>query len=132
MFILVRQLIAGKKLSDDYSIGWLGLVRVFGWFLLFLMLFSVLNNVLVGMSEGCQPDSTLDPCTVELNETIDAVTESSFDNPEVADGIGDMLVTIIIASKMLKLDPTYCLSLAYDEIKDRKGKMVDGKFVKEK
>jgi hypothetical protein len=33
---------------------------------------------------------------------------------------------------MLKLDPTYCLSLAYDEIKDRKGKMVDGKFVKEK
>lgn len=28
-------------------------------------------------------------------------------------------------------DPLECLQLAYDEIKDRKGKMIDGKFVKE-
>lgn len=29
------------------------------------------------------------------------------------------------------LDFTHCVALAYDEIKDRKGKMIDGKFVKE-
>lgn len=29
------------------------------------------------------------------------------------------------------LDFTDCVALAYDEIKDRKGKMIDGKFVKE-
>lgn len=51
---------------------------------------------------------------------------------EVADGIGDMLVTIIIAAKMLNLESTDCLQLAYDEIKDRTGKMVGGQFVKDK
>ena len=51
---------------------------------------------------------------------------------EVADGIGDMLVTIIIAAEMLNLQILDCLQLAYDEIKDRTGKMVDGQFVKDK
>tara|TARA_B110000444_G_C18275362_1_gene338244 strand:+ start:135 stop:446 length:312 start_codon:yes stop_codon:yes gene_type:complete len=85
-----------------------------------------------GIFDAADPLAQLDKTQEELDETIDAVTESAYENPEVADGIGDMLVTIIIAAKMLKLDPTHCLSLAYDEIKDRKGKMVDGKFVKEK
>jgi len=30
------------------------------------------------------------------------------------------------------LDPTHCLNVAYDEIKDRTGKMVGGKFIKDK
>ena len=51
---------------------------------------------------------------------------------EVADGIGDMLVTIIIAAEMLDLESIECLQLAYDEIKDRTGKMVGGQFVKDK
>ena len=63
-------------------------------------------------------------------QTIQAVKDG--DHLEIADGIGDMLVTIIIAARMLELDPTTCLEQAYNEIKDRKGKMVDGKFVKEK
>ena len=42
-----------------------------------------------------------------------------------------MLVTIIIAARMLELDPTACLDQAYNEIKDRTGKMVDGQFVKD-
>jgi hypothetical protein len=32
---------------------------------------------------------------------------------------------------MLGLDPTFCLSEAYEEIKNRTGKMVDGKFIKD-
>jgi uncharacterized protein YihD (DUF1040 family) len=50
---------------------------------------------------------------------------------EVEDGIGDMLVTIIILAELAGLNSVDCLNLAYDEIKDRKGKMVDGLFVKE-
>jgi hypothetical protein len=50
---------------------------------------------------------------------------------EVADGIGDMLVTIIILAELVELESLDCLQLAYDEIKGRKGKMVDGLFVKE-
>lgn len=50
---------------------------------------------------------------------------------ELADGIGDVLVTLIIVAEQLGLDIHDCLEGAYNEIKDRKGKMIDGKFVKE-
>ena len=47
------------------------------------------------------------------------------------DAIGDTLVTIIVLAHQLDLDVTECLSIAYEEIKNRKGKMVNGTFVKE-
>jgi len=50
---------------------------------------------------------------------------------DVEDGIGDMLVTIIILAKMVGLDSVKCLDTAYNIIKERKGKMVNGLFVKE-
>ena len=43
-----------------------------------------------------------------------------------------MLVTIILLAKIVGLDSVDCLADAYDEIKERKGKMIDGLFVKEK
>ena len=51
---------------------------------------------------------------------------------DVADGIGDMLVTIILLANIVGLDSVDCLKDAYEEIKNRKGKMIDGFFVKEK
>ncbi len=50
---------------------------------------------------------------------------------EVKDGIGDMLVTIVLLAKMVDLDTTDCLNAAYDVIKGRTGNMVDGQFVKD-
>ncbi len=64
-------------------------------------------------------------------KTVNPKTIECLQN-EVADGIGDMLVTIIIAAEMLDLESIECLQLAYDEIKDRTGKMVGGQFVKDK
>lgn len=71
----------------------------------------------------------------ELDETLDALKRLEQGEEamlEVADGIGDMLVTIILLSEMVGLNSVDCLAAAYDEIKDRKGKMVNGLFVKEK
>ena len=82
-----------------------------------------------GIFNDGDPLAQLDKTQEELNETIQAVKDG--DHLEIADGIGDMLVTIIIATRMLELDPTTCLDQAYNEIKDRTGKMVDGKFVKD-
>ena len=42
-----------------------------------------------------------------------------------------MLVTIIILAQLCDLTTTECLEAAYDVIKTRKGKMVNGLFVKE-
>lgn len=50
---------------------------------------------------------------------------------EVEDGIGDMLVTIIILSKLAGLNSVECLETAYNVIKKRTGKMENGVFVKD-
>ena len=86
-----------------------------------------------GIFDNGDPLAQLDKTQEELNETIEAVKNDFYgsDHSEIADGIGDMLVTIIIAAKMMDLDPTTCLEQAYNEIKDRTGKMVDGQFVKD-
>lgn len=54
------------------------------------------------------------------------------DNQEqIIDGIGDSLVTLIILSSQLGLDSVACLESAWNEIKDRTGKTVNGSFIKE-
>jgi len=50
---------------------------------------------------------------------------------EVEDGIGDMLVTIIICAKLAGLNSVECLEAAYNVIKTRTGKMENGVFVKD-
>lgn len=50
---------------------------------------------------------------------------------EIIDGVGDVLVVLINLCWFAEVDPTMCLEAAYDVIKDRKGKMVNGTFVKD-
>lgn len=50
---------------------------------------------------------------------------------EVKDGIGDQVVTLILAAELAGTTLEECLALAYAEIKGRTGKMVDGTFVKD-
>lgn len=50
---------------------------------------------------------------------------------QVYDSIGDMFVVMVILSMQLGVSVEECVSYAYDEIKDRRGKMVDGVFIKE-
>ena len=45
--------------------------------------------------------------------------------------MGDILVTLIILSSQLGIDLTECLEIAYQKISKRKGKTIDGLFVKE-
>ena len=105
-----------------------------------------------GILDASNPIKQLTKTQEELDETMDALVKikdlhdpkqpSLIDvgnkqalidqyNDEVVDGIGDMLVTILILSELCGVDPQHCLTVAYDEIKGRKGKMVDGMFVKE-
>lgn len=49
----------------------------------------------------------------------------------IKDAIGDIVVTLVVLSETLGYDYDECIKLAYDEIKDRKGKLVDGIFIKE-
>ena len=54
------------------------------------------------------------------------------DRPEqVKDSIGDMYVVMTILSLQLGLDIEDCVMHSYGEIKDRKGKLVNGVYIKE-
>ena len=44
---------------------------------------------------------------------------------------GDVLVVLTILAKQLDTDFETCLSKAYEKIKNRTGKMIDGTFVKD-
>ena len=50
---------------------------------------------------------------------------------DIRDDIGDMMVVLINIMERNNLSLSECLGVAYDDIKDRKGRMVDGVFVKE-
>jgi|TARA_R110000744_G_scaffold81871_5_gene160857 NTP pyrophosphatase (non-canonical NTP hydrolase) len=50
---------------------------------------------------------------------------------DIRDDIGDMMVVLINIMERNKLTLNECLEVAYNDIKDRKGRMVDGVFVKE-
>ena len=52
-------------------------------------------------------------------------------NDLVMDGIGDAIVVLTILAAQHGVNIEACIAMAYDEIKDRKGKMIDGVFVKE-
>ena len=63
----------------------------------------------------------------ELGELSDNVCKGN----DIRDDIGDMLVVMINILARNKLTLEECLEVAYDDIKDRKGRMIDGIFVKE-
>jgi NTP pyrophosphatase (non-canonical NTP hydrolase) len=65
----------------------------------------------------------------EVGEVAAAIARG--DDELLQDAIGDVFVTIVILSQCSGLDFTECVRHAYNEIKDRKGKLVDGIFIKE-
>jgi NTP pyrophosphatase (non-canonical NTP hydrolase) len=50
---------------------------------------------------------------------------------DIADDIGDMIVVLVNIAERNGLSLLDCLVKAWDDIKDRKGRMVDGIFIKE-
>lgn len=67
--------------------------------------------------------------TEEVGELASALLKK--DPYETIDAIGDINIVLIILCEQLGLDYDECLESAYNEIKDRKGKLVDGSFIKD-
>jgi len=53
------------------------------------------------------------------------------DRPEIVDAIGDMVVVLTNLAKLEGFNIEYCVKSAYDVIKSRQGKMINGTFVKQ-
>ena len=65
----------------------------------------------------------------EFGELCEALAKGKRDM--LKDSLGDMYVVMTILAMQEKVDVRACVEMAYEEIKDRKGKMIDGVFVKE-
>lgn len=83
-----------------------------------------------GIIENSTPIAQLAKTQEELDELVAAVKANDF--PEIVDGIGDVMVTLIIVAAMKGLTIESCLGEAYDVIKHRTGRLnKEGVFVKD-
>lgn len=65
----------------------------------------------------------------EAGEVAAALSRGQMD--ALKDGIGDTVVTLIILAQQHDMTLQECLQYAYNEIKGRKGKTINGTFIKE-
>ena len=77
--------------------------------------------------EGSDPKSQCLKLMSEVGELADNINKKQ----DCRDDIGDCFVVLIILANKLGMTPKQCLEHAYNDIKDRKGIMVDGVFIKE-
>lgn len=87
-----------------------------------------------GLDKG-NPKTQWMKVTEEVGEIRDVFLKpNNFTDPEwsLKDAIGDSMVTLIVLCLQLGYDVEECLTIAYNDIKDRKGVMIDDNFVKTK
>lgn len=83
----------------------------------------------LGIFEKATPASQWEKTHEEVLELIEGIVKN--DRREIEDAIGDTVVTLIIQARMHGLSLGQCLATAYDQIKNRTGKMINGVFVKD-
>jgi NTP pyrophosphatase (non-canonical NTP hydrolase) len=70
---------------------------------------------------------------IKLIEEIGELAQGMAKNDivQIIDSIGDVQVVLIILAELYNLDSDKCLESAYETIKNRKGKTVNGIFIKD-
>ena len=79
--------------------------------------------------EGSSPQAQFVKLAEEFGELAEGIAKGR--NALVLDSIGDMIVVLTVIAKQYNTSIEECSNLAYAEIKDRKGRMIDGIFIKE-
>ena len=69
------------------------------------------------------PQAQLNKALEELAELFKAESQGNAD--AIKDGVGDVVVCLINYCALKDIDLVQCLGLAYDEIKDRKGTLME-------
>ena len=82
-----------------------------------------------GLYDGGDPKTQALKLAEEVGETCRAILKE--DAPEIIDGIGDCVVVLTNLAELTGTPIEECIAKAYDEIKDRKGKMNNGTFKKD-
>ena len=68
---------------------------------------------------------------MKLYEEVCELSASIHNDTDIRDDVGDIMVVLVNMVTRNGLTIEECLEYAYNDIKDRTGKMVDGVFVKD-
>lgn len=79
--------------------------------------------------QGSDPKSQFVKLIEEMGELSTGIQKNDLDLS--ADSIGDCCVVLCIIAAQMGLNFDECLESAWNEIKDRKGRLIDGVFHKE-
>ena len=82
-----------------------------------------------GLYDGGDPKTQALKLVEEVGETCRAILKE--DAKEMVDGIGDCVVVLTNLAELIGTPIEECIDIAYNEIKDRKGKMNNGTFKKD-
>ena len=83
-------------------------------------------------SRGIYEHSTPQAQTLKAVSEMGELADNILKGRDVCDDIGDVIVCLINVAAMTETNLSECLQKAWDDIKDRKGRMVPGgAFVKE-
>ena len=82
-----------------------------------------------GLYDGGDPKTQALKLVEEVGETCRAILKE--DAKEMVDGIGDCVVVLTNLAELIGTPIEKCIDMAYNEIKDRKGKMDNGTFKKD-
>lgn len=75
--------------------------------------------------------STAKDQTLKLIQEVGELSDNVCKGKDISDDLGDILVIVINLAEREGLTLESCLETAWNDIKDRKGKMVNGIFVKD-
>lgn len=84
---------------------------------------------LIGPTGQATAEGQAEKTQEELDELKASIAKQ--DRDSIRDDVGDIYVTICIQAAMWGLTMEECIEKAWDDIKDRQGMMLQGKFVKQ-
>ena len=82
-----------------------------------------------GIIQAANPMAQWTKTQEEVNELKGAIEKN--DRDAIVDAVGDVIVTVILQAKIQNIDLTESLESVYNIISKRKGKLVNGTFIKE-
>lgn len=111
----VKQDVVFAKYPEEQSDLYTLIHKVIGW--------HYDRNLIEGSTDKDQ--------VLKLAQELGELSDSVCKGKDIKDDIGDMLVVMLNIAERNGVILAECLQKAWDDIKDRKGRMVDGIFVKE-
>ena len=82
-----------------------------------------------GIYEKGNIDTQFKKLLEEVNELKQGLENEN--DEEIIDAIGDCVVVLTNLANFIDVDIEYCINIAYKVIKNRKGQMINGTFVKD-